>query len=215
MSTENTNTQTARHAALFDLDGVIVDSEGIYTRFWDDIDKKYPTGIPDFAHVIKGNTMERILNTYFPQSLHPTLHALLKKQEQEMQYSLFDGVLPLMHQLHGQNWGVAIVTSSNNTKMDNLFAQIPELRPLIDVLITDGDVTRSKPDPQGYLLAAARLGCDAGDCVVFEDSLSGIEAGRRSGARVVGVATTNPRSVIAPLCDYCIDQIADFDTKWL
>lgn len=215
MYNDSTKIQHPRHAALFDLDGVLVDSEGIYTQFWAEIDKKYPTGVKDFAHVIKGNTMARILDTYFPVSLHPTLHSLLKQQEEDMRYELYDGVQTLLSKIRNLNWRIAIVTSSNNTKMDNLFRQIPQLRPLVDVLVTDGDVTRGKPDPQGYLLAAQRLDCDPEDCVVFEDSLSGLEAGRRSGARVVGVATTNPHNVVAPLCDYCIDSIADFSTEWL
>lgn len=199
-----------QHGALFDLDGVLVDTEGIYTDFWRQIDRLFPTGVKDFALVIKGNTLSRILDTYFPAEQHPAIKELLRKQEDEMKYKLFPGVLEMLAEIKTAGWGIAIVTSSNNTKMEHLFEQIPRLGEMIDILVTDGDVTHSKPDPEGYLLAAQRLGCDPQNCIVFEDSLAGIEAGRRSGATVVAVATTNPRSVIEPLNDIVVNIVSEF-----
>ena len=99
--------------------------------------------------------------------------------------------------------------------MEGLFSQVPSLRTLVDTIITDHDVQRSKPDPQGYLLAASRLGCRPADCLIFEDSLQGIEAGRRAGARVIGIATTNPRSAVEPVADLTLNTIADFDLTLL
>ena len=60
-----------------------------------------------------------------------------------------------------------------------------------DVLITVDRVTKGKPDPEGYLMAADELGVDPADCVVLEDAPAGIEAGRAAGARVIGIATTH------------------------
>lgn len=203
------------HGLLFDLDGVLVDSEGIYTEFWEDIDAIYPTGVKDFAHIIKGSTLDRILGTYFPKEQHPAILERLRRQEEEMVYRLFPGTLEYLVAMHECGWRVAIVTSSNMKKMDNLFRQIPELRPHIDVLVTDADVTRSKPDPQGYLIAAEKLGCRPENCIVFEDSISGLKAGRRAGAIVVGVATTNSREDVAPIADYVVDHTVDFNTDIL
>lgn len=56
---------------LFDLDGVLIDSESIYTEFWEDVDKVFPTNVPDFAHIIKGSTLPKILGTYFPMQKYP------------------------------------------------------------------------------------------------------------------------------------------------
>lgn len=196
--------------ALFDLDGVLIDTEGIYTIFWEDVDKQFPTGIPDFARIIKGNTLNNILNQYFPKELHATIIDILKKKESGMQYCLFDGVIDLLKRLEAAGLRKAIVTSSNPVKMSILFEQQPELRQLIDVVITDADVTRSKPDPQGYLLAAERLGCRPEDCLVFEDSYAGLEAGRRAGATVVGIASTNPYDEVARRCDIPLHSCADF-----
>ena len=57
---------TTKRAVLFDLDGVIIDSESLYTVFWNDMDRLYPTGVENFAKVIKGSTLPRIFDTYFP-----------------------------------------------------------------------------------------------------------------------------------------------------
>lgn len=198
-------------AALFDLDGVIVDTESIYTDFWDDIDRRYPTGVDNFARVIKGNTLARILDTYFDENLRDEILVLLKEQEESMRYRLFDGVSDFLDRLIENDIPKAIVTSSNDRKMSRLFSQIPELRPKFEAIITDAMVERSKPDPQGYLIAAEKLGVDPSDCVVFEDSFAGLEAGRRAGAYVVALATTNPRESLYEKADEVIDSFIGYD----
>ncbi|MDE5555542.1 MAG: HAD family phosphatase, partial [Muribaculaceae bacterium] len=82
-----------RHAALFDLDGVLIDSESVYTVFWDKIEKKYPTGIPDFANAIKGSTLNKIMDLYKDQKVRENVLELLKEQERTMQFDIFDGVV--------------------------------------------------------------------------------------------------------------------------
>ena len=197
-------------AVLFDLDGVLVDSEGIYTEFWEEIDRRYPTGVKDFAHVIKGNTLARILGTYFPdESIRRAILVELKRQEEEMVYRLFPGVDRLVMSLKEASIPTAIVTSSNAAKMRHLFNAVPLLRDNIDTIITEEDVTNSKPNPEGYLKASERLGVDPSHAVVFEDYLAGIEAGRRAGAVVVGVAKTNPRSTIENLADVTVNLASE------
>ena len=198
-------------AALFDLDGVLVDTETTYTEFWSDMDRRYPTGVANFAHVIKGSTLPSILNTYFPdKAVQSAIHVLLVQFEASMKYRLFDGVSELLTLLRQKGYKTAIVTSSNLKKMDSLFSQLPELRDAVDIVITDEDVTKSKPDPQGYLLAAERLGVPPEQCWVFEDSFNGLRAGRAAGAVVVGVATTNPYDEVAKLSDITLHNTGDF-----
>lgn len=196
-------------AVLFDLDGVLIDSEGIYTDFWSDIDRRYPTGVDDFAHVIKGTTLPDILSTYFPDpQVQADVRALLATQEREMSYRPFPGAIDLLQDLHNAGISTAIVTSSNRMKMRRLFSQIPELQTLTDTIVTDEDVTRSKPDPEGYLLAASRLEAPVGSYAVVEDSLAGLRAARAAHALVVGLTTTNPREDVEPLADITLPQIA-------
>ncbi len=205
---------TNKCAALFDLDGVLVDTESIYTEFWDSIDKQYPTGIENFALFIKGNTLGNILNKYFPdKNVQEQIISMLKEHERTMKYQLFESVLPFLDKLCSAGIGCAIVTSSNKIKMEHLFAQIPGFKEYFDAIITEENVTRSKPDPQGYLTAAKALGCEPEDCYVFEDSLAGLEAGRRSGAKVVALATTNPRELLIDKADIIIDDFKELSVN--
>ena len=196
-------------AVLFDLDGVLVDTEGIYTRFWDDVERIYPTGVPNFATAIKGTTLTDILDRYFPDAeVQDKIHELLKRQEREMVYETFDGVIPMLRELRRRGVRTAIVTSSNRRKMASLFSAIPELETLADTIVTDEDVTESKPSPQGYLLAASRLGIEPEHCAVVEDSLAGLRSGRAAGALVIGISTTNAEEKIRPLSDVVLSSAA-------
>ena len=128
-------------AALFDLDGVLVDTEGIYTEFWSAMDRLYPTDVPGFSMVIKGSTLDTILNTYFPdKAIQDDIVARLKEFERTMPYRMFPGVPELLKRLRDRGFKIAIVTSSNLLKMKNLFVQLPELEKMVDIVITDEDV---------------------------------------------------------------------------
>ena len=98
---------------LFDLDGVLIDSETLYTEFWSNAEKKYPTGVEDFAYVIKGNNLAKILSTYFPdKEVQADLLRMIDEFERNMQYPIFPGAMELVYSLIQQNIPCAIVTSS-------------------------------------------------------------------------------------------------------
>lgn len=200
--------------ALFDLDGVLVDTEGIYTEFWHSVDVRFPTGVPRFEYVIKGNTLGAILSTYFPDAhVRAEILDMLAEHERTMDYRPFTGTASFLASLRAAGIPSAIVTSSSRLKMDNLFAAMPWLRDAVDTVVTGDDVTRSKPDPEGYNIAAQRLGIAPARCVVFEDSLAGIEAGRRAGGKVVGIATTNPAERLVDATDLVVDTIDDLTVE--
>ena len=99
---------------LFDLDGVLIDSESRYTEFWNEVEKTYPTGIPDFAIQIKGNTLPKILDTYFPQPERQTyIHRMLKDFEATMRYEPFQEAMRFVDELNASSIKCAIVTSSS------------------------------------------------------------------------------------------------------
>ena len=200
-----------KSGALFDLDGVIIDSEKLYTEFYRQLGIDY--GIPDsnFAMNIKGSTIEKILTTYFPTpEASADVLRRINKFEEEMDYPVCEGVLDFLSELKQRNIKAAIVTSSSREKMNKLWRIHPELRDFFDAIVTGSDVQRSKPDPQGYQIAAERIGCDPACCYVFEDSISGLEAGLASGATVVGLATTLPEERIKDKAHVVIDTFAGF-----
>lgn len=199
-------------AALFDLDGVIIDSEGEYTRFWSDVDRRHPTGIKQFALAIKGTALPLILQ-HFADELHTPIVEALHDFEHDMQYHPYPGALQFIAKLRSMGIPTAIVTSSDAVKMQHLFNQHPELEGAVDVVINSSMITRSKPDPQGYLLAAEHLGVPPQCCIVFEDSIQGLTAGRRAGCAVVAISTTNPTDVVAPLADLVTPSLAALDVE--
>lgn len=185
--------------ALFDLDGVLIDSETEYTRIWTEIESHFPTGIPGFALRIKGTTLPDILDTYFPGAeLQERVKAMLVESEERMVYRLLPGVEAFLDRLEAMDIPAAIVTSSSPAKMERVYAQLPGFRERFRAVVTSADVTHSKPHPEGYLKAAERLGLPAEACLVFEDSIAGARAGRAAGARVVTLATTLPMDKISP-----------------
>ena len=196
---------------LFDLDGVVVDSESIYTQFWSDIDKLYPTGVENFAIAIKGNTLQRILADYFPDNdVKQDILKRIKDFEINMRYKPFAEAIRFINELKRNQFRIAIVTSSSQKKMDNLYAQNPGFREMFDAVVTGDMVSHSKPDPEPYLLGAKAIGVAPESCYVFEDSISGIESGIRAGATVIGLATTLPYDKIDGKAHLTINDFTGF-----
>lgn len=201
-------------AYLFDLDGVLIDSETQYSRIWDDIDRMYPTKVNGFSQKIKGTTLDNILSTYFPVEVHDDIISELYRRESDMKYEYCDYARDLLIELKSNHVPTAIVTSSNEKKMKHLFQDIPEINSLVSVIIDASMISRSKPDPEGYILASKKLDVDAEHCVVIEDSIEGITAGKEAGMKVVGLTGTLGRRRISDvmIADRVIDSLCDLDT---
>jgi len=193
--------------ALFDFDGVIADTETQYTVFWDRIGKEY-LGLEGFGHTIKGQTLVQIFDRYFNGMIREQEEIVpqLNEFERNMTYGYIPGADAFMKELKAAGIPMAIVTSSNDIKMSNAYREHPELLELVDTVLTSEQFTKSKPDPECFLKGMEVLGGAPEDTVVFEDSFHGLTAGRASGAKVIGLATTNKREAIAPLCDMVIDD---------
>ena len=201
-------------AVLFDLDGVIVDTEGQYSLFWKQIGEEYMPGMPDFALAIKGRTLTQIYDTYFPDTAdRATITERLNAFERQMDFPYIAGAREFLEALQAQGVPTAIVTSSNCDKMACLYARHPEIKNLVTAVLTAEDARRSKPAPDCYLAAAERLGADISKCIVFEDSPSGLAAGRASGAFVIGVCTSLAATEIEPLCDAYIEDFKERFSK--
>ena len=198
-------------AVLFDLDGVIVDTEGQYSLFWKQIGEEYMPGMPDFALAIKGRTLTQIYETYFPDAAdRAAITERLNAFERQMDFPYIAGAREFLEALQAQGVPTAIATSSNCDKMACLYARHPEIKNLVTAVLTAEDARRSKPAPDCYLAAAECLGADISKCIVFEDSPSGLAAGRASGAFVIGVSTSLAAAEIEPLCDAYREDFKEF-----
>jgi len=203
-------------AALFDLDGVVFDTESQYTVFWGSVCREYHPEHPGLEHEIKGSTLTQIYDRWWTGPLEAAREVVTQRLnafEAQMSYDYIEGLQSFLAMLRSHGVLTAIVTSSNRQKMDSVYRSRPELRLVFDAILTSEDFTESKPSPQCYLTAAERLGTDARDCVVFEDSFNGLRSARNAGMYVVGLATTNAREDIAPLSDMQIDDYRLFQEK--
>ena len=195
-------------AALFDLDGVIIDTETQYSRFWGEQCRRYFPDQPGLENVIKGQTLTQIYDRVFADlpDEQPLITQRLDEYELQMTYDYIAGARAFIEDLRQQGIKTAVVTSSNQPKMRNVHRAHPELSELFDAILTAEDFTESKPHPQCYLRAAERLGCLPEECVGFEDSFNGLRAVRSAGMTVVGLATTNPADAITPLADIVVSD---------
>ena len=199
-------------AALFDFDGVIMDTEPQYTLFWDAIGKVYYPEIENFGHHIKGQSLKELYKNYFGETegLQDYITQKLLEFEGQMHFEYIAGAAEFIRELRERGVRLAIVTSSNDAKMANAYREHPELKSMVDAIITADRVTHSKPHPECFLLGAETLDVPVENCIVFEDSFHGIEAGNRAGMKVIGLATTNPAEAIADKVSLTISDFVGF-----
>ena len=195
--------------ALFDLDGVILDTEGSYTAFWDDYGSRHFSE-KDFGLKIKGQTLVKILGDYFPEeNERKAITDDINDFERNMSYPFVPGVENYIKSLKSNGIRTAVVTSSNILKMENVYRCHPGFREMFDIILTSEDFSESKPSPYCYLKAMRLFGAGPEDCVVFEDSLAGLQSARASGAFVTALTTTNPEEVVRNYADLVIRDFND------
>jgi HAD superfamily hydrolase (TIGR01509 family) len=205
-------------AALFDLDGVVFDTEPQYTVFWGGVCRQYHPEHPGLEQEIKGQTLEQIMERCWSGPLEQERQNVidrLNEFEAQMQFCYVPGFENFIADLRHNGMKTAVVTSSNQMKMLAVYKQRPEFLHLFDAILTSEDFAESKPSPDCYLRAAARFDMSREQCVVFEDSINGLRSGRAAGMMVVGLTTTNPREAVIPLSDYQTEDYNDLDYKRL
>lgn len=200
---------------LFDMDGVMIDTEPQYDVFWKHAGNKYNTGIANFEKVIKGTTLPNILKKYFSHLTQEELNNLsdsLDKFEANMNFEEIPGSVKFVKELKAKGIKVGLVTSSTDTKLIAV-NKAKQFDQLFDTVVSAARVTEGKPNPRCFLLAAEDLGVDPKDCIVFEDSFAGIEAGIAAGMKVIGLATTNPEESLKDKCCMVIPDFKNFSVE--
>ncbi|MDL2213860.1 HAD family phosphatase [Bacteroides sp. OttesenSCG-928-D19] len=194
-------------AALFDMDGVVVDTESQYSVFWDKVGSE-ALGIENFDALIKGTTNKQIGEKYFSgrEEEFARITEANRAWEAQMTYNYFPGVTDFLADLRANGVKLALVTSSDNAKMQYVYQAHPELKELFDCILTAENFTQSKPHPECFLLGMEQLNSTAETTFVFEDSFHGLQAGMSSGATVIGLATTNPAQELKGKAHYILDN---------
>lgn len=204
-----------KEIVLFDLDGVIIDTELQYSLFWKGIGRKYLNS-SDLDQQIKGLTLEVILGTYFKDAeVSRIVSDAIVRYEGQMEYHYIPGFESFVEDLKKNNVRMGVVTSSNVVKMNNVYAQHPEFRRYFEFILTASDYNKSKPDPECFFKGMNLLGATVDNTFIFEDSFNCLKAAKNTGVVTIGLTTTNSRESIKSLCDYVINDFIGLDYSFL
>lgn len=190
-------------AILFDMDGTLVDSTGCVEETWRAWGTRHGLDLAQLIEIGHGRQNPEVIRIVAPHLETPEELAALERAEEDCREGLraIPGAAALLATLPASRW--AVVTSA--------WRKLAEIRlacaglPLPGTLITADDVSASKPDPAGYLMAARVLGLAPADCVVVEDAPAGVAAGLAAGMRVIGITTTSPRERLG--LDLCVPDL--------
>ena len=193
-------------AFVFDLDGVIVDSNRVHSDCWRAYLRRHGLKTPEgFDQMMFGRHNSEIVRLVFGQGLDPAeidRHGAEKeKLYREMMGPVLDRhLVPGLAAFLRRHDGVPMAVATNGEPANAAFIlERGGLRAFFRVVIDGAQVERPKPDPEIYLQAAERLGVTPANCIVFEDSITGVKAARAAGTRVVAIETTHRASELAPV----------------
>lgn len=186
------------YAVIFDMDGVIIDSNPYHKISLRQFCEKYGFHLSDeeLINKIYGRTNKEWIANLFGKLSKAELSQYGEEKESlfrevfKNDIRALEGLPEFLENLKQNNIPIAIGTSAPRSNVDFVLAHT-KLGEYFSVILDEADVEHGKPNPEIYLKVAARLGYEPSRCIVFEDSLSGVESARRAGAKVVGVATTH------------------------
>ncbi len=210
MTPDNQN----RLGILFDMDGVLGDSNPVHKKVIRAFCSRHGIKISEsfFLENISGRTNREWLPLVFPDRSIREIDRLADEKEQLFRET-FDpaaavtpGLLPFIKELRSNRIPMAVATSAPE---ENAVFILEHLRiiPCFDAVLHAAHVSKGKPHPDIYIKSASAIGLEPGHCIVFEDSVAGVTAGRKAGARVIGVTGTHTREELSA----CIKVIASFE----
>lgn len=190
--------------ALFDWDGVVIDSSAQHEQSWELLAAEIGKPLPE-DHFIRGFGMKN-------QVIIPRILAWTDDPDEIERYSLrkealyreiiaregiraLPGVKSLLEMLDAQGVPCAVGSSTHRENIE-VVLDILGVRERFKALVTAEDVSHGKPDPEVFVKSANAIGIKPENCVVFEDAPVGVEAGLKAGSRVIAVATTNEKSAL-------------------
>jgi beta-phosphoglucomutase len=205
-------------AFIFDMDGVIIHSNPFHKIALHQFCEKHGYHLTEdqLRNKIYGRTNKQWITNLFERKLGAEeLHQFAEEKEglfrelYKNDIKALDGLEFFLKKMDEQKIPRAIGTSAPRSNVDFTLSKT-DLESYFPTILDDTFVENGKPHPEIYIKCAAALGFAPAHCIVFEDSLSGVEAGKASGAKVVGVATTHTHEELAGT-DFVIDDFQNLD----
>jgi len=187
-------------AAIFDMDGVLIDSNPYHLQKWVDLLTEHkvafsPEELPKQIFGIRNDTAFRF---FFGNQLTKAQRRQLSEELEERFRKVFrphakplPGLSALIAECHQAGVPMAVASSAMSKNVEFIVDALG-FRRYFAYLVTGDEVTHPKPDPEIYLKAAQHLGLEPARCVAFEDSFVGVESAKRAGMKCVGIASTFP-----------------------
>lgn len=187
-------------AVIFDMDGVLVHSNPVHKEILKTFCKDHGYDLTDkyMREHMYGRTNQDWITALFGDIPQEKVDALADEKEQ-MFRDVFDprehmvpGIIEFLDLLREHEIKMVVATSAPKENADQILEGL-SITDYFDAVLNSSHVTKSKPHPEPYLKAAKAIGIAPESCIVFEDSISGVESGLAAGAKVVGITTTHTR----------------------
>lgn len=207
-------------AVIFDLDGVIVDTTRAHYLSWRDSFAEFGIKLTEdqYKRNMSGRkAWENAKRVLGEKAYQKNLQKVIVKktiiffQFFNQRVKLVQGVVEFLSELKRNIIPIALATSARREVLDFIFQKL-SLRDYFDAIVTGYDVIQEKPHPEIFLKAASKIGAKPSDCVVFEDSHSGVEAAKRAGMKVVLIMTSHTQNEI-PHVDKAIKDFSQISIK--
>ncbi|HQQ97417.1 MAG TPA: HAD family phosphatase [Cyclobacteriaceae bacterium] len=208
-------------AVIFDMDGVLIDSNPYHKIALREFCSRYGYTLSDqqLLERIYGRTNRDWLTNLFGSLPEEKIQAYTREKEgifrdiYKSDIAPLPGLIPFLQAMDQNGISRAIGTSAPAENVEFTLSATG-MKSYFPIILDESFVTRGKPDPEIYIKAAAALGMPNERCIVFEDSLSGVEAGKRAGSPVVGVATTHTDEELKET-NYVIRDFSNLDPLFL
>ena len=200
-------------AVLWDMDGVLIDSESGYFYSVGDMVRSlgYPYGEKEFAKVT-GSSYKNIAETLAlpepPEKIRTLYIEALMRSVRENVDSLIDGVSDFLNRFQVMGIKMAIGSSSPQQLVEFAIEKF-DLKKWLSVIVTGNDAENGKPSPEIYLKCATQLGVEPEECLVFEDSVNGVLSGKNAGMLVCAYMGTNHHDLDLSNADIAINEFTD------
>lgn len=206
---------TSIQALLWDLDGVIVNSGEYHYEAYRELlsGMGYELSREDYFQRLFGRRNFDILRDIVGDRPQDEIERLAGRKEEIFRrraaghLRALPGAADLLRDAHSAGLRQAIVSSTPRQNIAFVLAALGLTEPF-QAIVGEEDVSRGKPDPEGFVVAAGRLRVRPGRCVVLEDAPEGVAAGKAAGMRCIGVATTRPPERLTQ-ADLIVDSLED------
>ncbi|WP_017733467.1 HAD family hydrolase [Nafulsella turpanensis] len=209
---------------IFDMDGVLVDNHQYHVKAWNEFCSRYHKHLSkeEFDRYVNGRTVTEVTTYLFGPETSKEKILEYSNEKEEIYRSFYrphlkpvEGLLPFLQKCREDDIPTAVATSAPTINMDFTLDTLG-LKQYFSVLKDSAGIEKGKPDPEIYLQTANALNAPPAGCVVFEDSLSGIRAGKAAGMKVVALITTHPAAELQESgADLLVRNFESVETKQL